>query len=223
MEGGVKVLVTGFGSFNKVVINPSWLIVSRLPTTINSYPNVTIITPSTAMQSEYHAIHSLIPALINEHDPDLVLHIGLDQEIDYFTLERSAKKEGYHEMPDNKGKVFTRGESKQNFGKDPDVLASDLDLDTVVERWEIGVRALTLGGGGKGKARKEGRKVEVKLRDDVGNFVCGFIYYVGLREMGKRGKRNIVFLHIPPLAETEIGGAVAVVEALIKSLVESMV
>jgi pyroglutamyl-peptidase len=66
------------------------------------------------------------------------------------------------------------------------------------------------------------RFIDVQTSEDVGNFVCGFEYYVSLLEMQKRGKQgDVVFLHVPVIeGEAAIMEAVKCVEVLIQSLVE---
>jgi pyroglutamyl-peptidase len=62
--------------------------------------------------------------------------------------------------------------------------------------------------------------VEVELSDDVGTYVCGFECYLSLLEMQKRrGKKDVVFLHVPDLqSKEEIGVGARVVEELIRTL-----
>ena len=124
-------------------------------------------------------------------------------------------------------RVFTRAENKKVWGKRPESLASTLDLDGVLEVWKEGVKNVVVGGkrgkGGKGKEKEKGGNVNLSVTDDVGNYVCGFLYYASLLEMGKRedGRRNVVFLHVPLLeTEEELEKGRLVVMALITALAE---
>lgn len=85
-------------------------------------------------------------------------------------------------------------------------------------RWKSGL-ALTKGKGGKGPA------TDVRVSDEVGDFVCGFIYYLSLSVLEReKRKRDVVFLHVPRLEGREgIEMGVKVVEALMRALVESWV
>ncbi|CAI6342400.1 unnamed protein product [Periconia digitata] len=225
-ETPTKVLVTGFGPFLNIQTNPSAQITSSLPPTLHTPTPIQIITPPSPIPAAYHKIYTQIPALLDQHDPDIVIHMGLAVERDYFAVERSAGRDGYHEFPDIERKVVTRSENRTWFGKNgEDVLVSGVELEGVVEGWrgycqEIGV---TGRGKGKGKGGGKGVGVDVRLSDDVGTYVCGFMYYVGLREMQRRkGRRDVVFLHVPPLegdAETAVG--VRVVEGLIRAIVDA--
>ncbi|KAK8120623.1 hypothetical protein PG999_004743 [Apiospora kogelbergensis] len=239
-ENTTKVLVTGFGPFLDVVKNPSYEIVCRLPQTLSSGGNITIIAHPEPIPAAYHKIAEVVPKLIADHDPDIVVHMGLAMERDYFAVESSAPKEGYHEIPDIARRVFTRADNKARFGKSAGSLVTDLPLEQVVGSWEdsvaqarlrlpssssSGVGAKAQGSGKKGfKGFKEELKcVDVRLSDDVGTYVCGFIYYLSLLEMEKRGKKkSTVFFHVPPLGtDDEVQVGLEVTQSLIQALVDN--
>ena len=64
--------------------------------------------------------------------------------------------------------------------------------------------------------------VEVRASDDVGTYVCGLIYFASMVEMERRtGRRDVVFLHVPPLeGEEEVGVGVEVVKEAVIALVD---
>ncbi|KAF2848331.1 peptidase C15, pyroglutamyl peptidase I-like protein [Plenodomus tracheiphilus IPT5] len=230
MTTTTKVLITGFGPFLDIANNPSWSIAKGLSNQMADIDgeNVNIIVPNGPLPAAYHKIHAQIPALIAEHNPDLVLNIGVDVDSapGVFKLEKSAKREGYHDIPDIDRRVFTRAENKKIFGKAAPSLHTSLDIETVVARWRGARFFLRLSDAaneapkGKGKSN-QGTPVDVQLSDDVGNYVCGFNYYVSMLEMQKLyGTRAVVFLHVPYLTSVEeITIGVQVVEELLKALV----
>ncbi|KAK8085163.1 hypothetical protein PG997_006434 [Apiospora hydei] len=244
-ESTTKVLVTGFGPFLDIAKNPSYEIVCRLPQTLPS-GNVTIIAHPEPIPAAYHKIADVVPKLIADHEPDIIVHMGLAVERDYFAVESSALKEGYHEIPDIARRVFTRAENKTRFGKSSASLTTDLPLEEVVDSWKDSVAQARLrlpssssssfpsgagkaqGSGKKGtkgtKEKQEQRELDVRLSDDVGTYVCGFIYYLSLLEMEKKGKRrNTVFFHVPPLGtEDGVDIGVKVTESLIQALVDAI-
>lgn len=154
--------------------------------------------------------------------------LDVDSGPGVFKVERSAPKEGYHDIPDIERRVFTRAENKKTFGKAPAALVTTLDIDTAVDVWQDSCSALSLPKAqsssavvksrGKGK---EKQMVEVQLSDDVGTYVCGFNYYISLLEMQRKcGKRDVVFFHVPKLdGEEELQVGVRITEELIKALV----
>ncbi|KAF1996951.1 peptidase C15, pyroglutamyl peptidase I-like protein, partial [Amniculicola lignicola CBS 123094] len=205
----VKVLVTGFAPFQDNPINPSWEIARRLPKILptENQPagnSISLIVPDDPLPVTYHQVLTLVPALIEQHDPDIIVHIGLNKELKWFAAEVSAERNGYHEIPDEEKKVFTRAENRKIWGKAADNLASTLGLEQTEMGW------------------KEGKKeVDVRLTDDVGNYLCGFVYYDSMLEMQKKKRnRDVLFLHVPMLErEEEFGAGVTVTEELIKAVV----
>ena len=223
--------------FLDITNNPSYAITSSLPSIPSSDPSVKIIAPEDRLRASYASIYSTIPPLIKTHNPDLILHLGLDKERNIFTIEKSAAKEGYHQALDVDKKVFTKQQSKDAWGKKPERLQSSLDLEVVREKWEAGLRKAEKKAAGKGGKRgvakgkdvgqaetdKKGH-VDVNCTDDVGSYVCGFVYYLSMVEMGKRkggkGRRDVVFCHVPWLDEGDTATGMRVVEALIGAIVE---
>ncbi|KAK8017917.1 hypothetical protein PG991_007107 [Apiospora marii] len=237
-DNTTKVLVTGFGPFLDIAKNPSYEIVCRLPQGLPQ-GNVTIVAHPEPIPAVYHKIAGVVPKLIAEHDPDIIVHMGLAVERDYFAVEQTAPKEGYHEIPDIARRVVTRAENKARFGKSAGSLATDIPLEQAVELWKDSVAQARLRlpsstpASGAGKAQVSGKKgakgskeeqndVDVRLSDDVGTYVCGFMYYLSLLEMEKKGKRrNSVFFHVPPLGtEDELNIGVKVTEHLVQALAD---
>jgi len=169
-----------------------------------------VIVPPYPIQVSYHSILAQVPLLLREHNPDIVIHMGLDEGRKYFGIEQSAAREGYHQNLDVNRKVFTKAETKTLWGKAPERLETSLDLEKSLARWQRSLHR------GKQKGKTE---VDVRVSDDVGDFVCGFIYYATLKEMGER--RDAVFLHVPPLLTADaLSYGVELTVALIKALVE---
>ncbi|KAH7412041.1 hypothetical protein DE146DRAFT_263705 [Phaeosphaeria sp. MPI-PUGE-AT-0046c] len=231
-EDQIKVLVTGFGPFLDITTNPSWEVARRLPTDLLGTDGevIRIIVPTEPTPAAYHKILAQTSQLIKQHAPAVIVHMGLDVESSrgLFKVERSAPKEGYHDIPDIDRKVFTRAENKTTFGKAPASLVTSLDIDSAVEAWVAACASLALPkdpgvSKTKPKGKKDGKQpIEVRSSDDVGTYVCGFQYYSSmLQTHHATGRRDIVFLHLPKLESTEeleIGRKVT--EELVKILVK---
>lgn len=191
---------------------------------------IRVIVPAGSTPAAYHKILAQTSQLIEQHTPAVIVHMGLDVESSagVFKVERSALKEGYHDIPDIDRKVFTRAENKKTFGKAPASLVTSLDIDTAVEAWVAACSSLVMPKGlGASKAKHKGKNdskqpIEVRMSDDVGTYVCGFQYYSSMLQTEKMtGRRDVVFLHLPRLESTEeleIGKRVA--EELVKALVD---
>jgi pyroglutamyl-peptidase len=191
---------------------------------------IQIIVPAEPTPAAYHKILTQTTQLIEQHAPDLIVHMGLDVDSGpgVFRVERSALKEGYHDIPDIDRRVFTRAENKKTFAKSPASLVTTLDIDAAADVWQAACSSTQLPKASdtakaKGKTKGEARQiVDVRTSDDVGTYVCGFQYYVSMLETQKRlGRREVVFYHVPLLEnEVQVNVGVKVTEELIKALVE---
>ncbi|KAJ4384958.1 hypothetical protein N0V86_000563 [Didymella sp. IMI 355093] len=147
-----------------------------------------------------------------------------------FKIERSAPREGYHEFPDIRRRVFTRVENKKEFAKAPASLATSLHVDAAEEIWRPACAPITLATSkvsqqsAKKGIRSEKQNVHVQLSDDVGTYVCGFCYYTALLHLQSHtGKRHAVFLHVPPLeTEADMLVGVRVVGEVVRAMVHVM-
>jgi pyroglutamyl-peptidase len=136
-----------------------------------------------------------------------VIHVGLAADRGYFAIERGAARDGYDQYPDEARRVFTRAESKAAWGKSPERLESSIDIEDVVKRW---------------KKLRQG--VDVRASDDVGNYLCGFSYYLSLERFWKAGgERPVFFFHVPPLSsQKDVEEGVETTIALIQAVVASV-
>jgi pyroglutamyl-peptidase len=190
-------------------MNSSWEIVSRLPAMITeSYPRLRIVTPNKPLKVIYQEIASTIPKLVEQHHPDIAILMGLAAERNYFAVEKSAFRDGYHQIPDEDRKVVTKAESKKLWGRSPESLETSLDIDDLVSRWKMKVKSCA----------------DVRASDDVGIYACGFAYYHTLERCRKEHRaQNVLFFHVPPLkTEKEVENGVKVTLALMQSIAESI-
>jgi pyroglutamyl-peptidase len=165
----------------------------------------------------------LPPANPQYPPPDIVLHIGLAAGRDYFAIEQGSSKTGYGEIPDVDGKLFADTLSSAKFDEDkfPATLTTSFDTSDVLARWKSHLGFASP----DGDATLEERP-DVRASANVGNFMCGFIYYNSLAHYFsiKQDERPVVFLHVPDLSgnEDKLREGKKVTVALIKALVESL-
>lgn len=230
----IKVLLTGFGPFLDVSTNPSWEIARRLPTSFDGPRGepIQVIVPANPMPAAYHDIRSQVTHLIETHTPDLVVHMGLDVDSGpgVFKVERSAPREGYHQYPDIRRRVFTRAENRTAFAKSPVSLSTTIGLDAAEAVWQSGCASFVLAANtdphqhAKKSKQPQKQTVHVKLSDEVGNYVCGFCYYVALLHLQMfTGHRHAVFIHVPRLdTEADLALGVKVTQEVVRALVQVM-
>ncbi|KAH7120891.1 hypothetical protein B0J11DRAFT_438774 [Dendryphion nanum] len=216
-----RVLITGFGPFSGVPVNPSWRIASKLPT---SLPNdIQLLVHPSYVPVAYHPVMDLLPSL-HAQEPDISLHIGVAAGRTYFAVEATSKKTGYEFSRDVDGKVFTKEEQEVAWGSEPTLHSTSLDLHAIVARWQYLTSNITFSSSdflSSGPVAPE----DVKWSDAVGSYLCGFIYYASMVEMGKhRGSEglDVAFMHVPSLdTDEQVQAGVDVTIALVQSLVET--
>ncbi|KAF2835856.1 peptidase C15, pyroglutamyl peptidase I-like protein [Patellaria atrata CBS 101060] len=217
-EDEVTVLVTGFGPFlDKYPINASWSIAATLPDTISAnaaHPTrINIIVPKDPIRVAFQEVLNRDPGLLSSTQPkiDIVLHIGLAAGIDYYTIERLARREGYDDEGrcDVDGKSFTRKDSRKVWYDCPDYLTTGFDYADVWRRW---------------RSNCPDPKLDLQPSDDAGLYLCEFIYFTSLSYFWRQGvtDRPVMFLHVPDLpGEKDIAEGREVAIALIRALVDS--
>lgn len=205
-----RVLITGFGPFQGVPNNPSFAIVSRLPSTLPN--NIEIYTHPSAIPVAYHPTINLLPDLYATTKPDVALHIGVAEGRKYFAVEAGSERGNFDLIRDIDGKNFTDAEGDAAWGNAAARLNTDIDLDSTITKWQTrtadfkwpsilsrqmsvlsalaeqkvdvkGSHALSEALGEKGEEMSVAApdpNDEVRWSDAVGFYLCGFIYYAGM-------------------------------------------
>lgn len=228
--------------------NTSWLIASTLPAllpaTSASPTPIHIHVHHAAIRVAYHTVTSLIPAILPPNSPmypkpDIVLHIGLAAGRQFYTFEKGAHRRGYGAIPDVDEERFEDGDAEKRWPNNlyPEKLETGFEVNDVLERWKsfLGYASSSRINGYIEDAAKNPSDYiqtedsiqvpDVRISEDAGNYMCGFIYYNSLAHYYNLDASHVpvAFLHVPDLSksteEVNIGSQVAV--ALIKALVES--
>ncbi|UJR15378.1 hypothetical protein I4U23_002326 [Adineta vaga] len=164
------VLITGFGPFHSVLVNPSWEVAKALKTYLEWTCPVHIIIEQ--MHVTYDDVSNRIPDCWLKYNPTLVIHIGVAVGTKEIQIERYACNNNYC-YPDNNGTIPDSGRCIKTNA--PKTLKTLLPIDDICER----VQRRT--------------NVPVIVSDDAGRFLCEYIYYQSLFIDPKR----TVFVHIP--------------------------
>jgi pyroglutamyl-peptidase len=166
------VLVTGFGPFATHVINASWEAVKELGQ-MGIRDDVNLVTLEIPV--EYETVRSQIPSLWKEHNPHLVVHVGVSGIAKELTLEQCAHNDGYDKL-DVCGRIPS---TKCCVDDAPQCLVSRIDMQRVCASVN----------------KSCGHDVTSVVSHDPGRYLCDFIYFTSLNV----DPRCTAFIHVPPL------------------------
>ncbi|KAM9323316.1 pyroglutamyl-peptidase 1-like [Pholidichthys leucotaenia] len=197
MTNKKKIVVTGFGPFCGHPVNSSWVAVQELERLgLGEVVDLYVCE----VPVEYQAVQNLLPSLWKEHQPQLVVHVGVSSFATTVTLEQCGHNKGYKRL-DN---CSFCPASHCCVESGPDCIKSLLDMDTICKR----VNESDIG-------------ITVSVSKDAGRYLCDFTYYTSLY----LGQGRCAFVHVPPLEKPysgqDLGKALqAVIQEMLKLLEE---
>jgi pyroglutamyl-peptidase len=165
----MKILLTGFEPFGKATSNPSGEIVKQ----ISGDNIVTAILPVAYAKSAERLL-----ALIEEHNPDVVICLGQAEGRTEITPERVAINLDDARLADNEG-VLRSGIKIIDGG--PDAYFSTLPVKEIVEA-----------------IKAKGVPAAVSL--SAGTFLCNHVFYVAQNKFAGTNVRS-GFVHVPLMDE----------------------
>lgn len=166
------VLVTGFGPFKTHVVNASWEAVKELQKLWENsveFSDVKLIAEEVPVSYDYVSEH--IPRLWKEHNPSIVLHVGVSHEAEFLTIERHAYSNGYNTL--------------DVCNKCPD----ETDVECNVLETEIDVEELC------DNVNKNSERSGCKAypSQNAGRYLCEYIFYQSL----SIEPTKTLFVHVP--------------------------
>ena len=164
-------LVTGFGPWPGVAINPTEVLVADLAATDPAELGACRLLAK-ALPTEYRRSWAMIRRAVRRHSPDIILHFGLASNAETLLLERFGCRAG-GEAADAAGYVPVSGRISRSG---PQRLAATLPLGQVAAA-----------------LRRAG--LPVALSDDAGGYLCNATLYRSLHRLG--AGRRIGFVHVP--------------------------
>ncbi|KAJ8716949.1 hypothetical protein PYW08_005348 [Mythimna loreyi] len=169
------VLITGFGDFETINDNLSWQGVDSMDRDhIEGTYDISFY--KTKIDVAYKAVENCVPKLWAEHQPDLIIHVGVKKDLTGFELETQAKK-GCYETEDIENFCPP---NKMHFADGPDTIITDLDLEHL--RDQFNATEPTIAG------------LTAAVSSDAGLYLCEYIYYTSL---ACRGCSKTLFVHVP--------------------------
>jgi len=149
------------------------------------------------MPVSWSYIHANIPNMLDDIQPDLVLHIGLySRRPSLWSIEYSAPLHGFT-APDVDGRVWQSqaaevpGHPGVQAADMPKSLHTSLDHTGIARQWQVLCEALTtdIEQSDQGPRRTTEWKADVGPTDGVGAFLCGFSYCASLAHYYLRRQR----------------------------------
>ncbi|XP_070956699.1 LOW QUALITY PROTEIN: pyroglutamyl-peptidase 1-like protein [Macaca nemestrina] len=166
------VVVTGFGPFRQHLVNSSWEAVKELSKL--GLGNDTVVQLRTLeLPVDYREAKRRVTGIWEDHQPQLVVHVGMDTCAKAIILEQSGKNQGYRDT-DIRG---FRPEGGVCLPGGPDTLESGVCMKAVCKHVAV-------------------EDVEVLFSRDAGRYVCDYTYYLSLHH----GKGCAALIHVPPLS-----------------------
>jgi pyroglutamyl-peptidase len=172
----LKVLLTGFEPFNNARLNPSEQLVIRIKP--DSVPGAQIITAVLPVVYGEAASHLL--ALVQEHNPDVVISFGQAEGRIAITPERFAVNLNDANLADNKGHIRIDQAIHQGT---PTAYESTLPVKELV-------------------AAIKAEGIPATLSLTAGAFVCNHIFYE-LQNALKDTQIQSGFVHVPLMTEQQ--------------------
>ncbi|KAK6178904.1 hypothetical protein SNE40_011386 [Patella caerulea] len=190
-----KVVVTGFGPFSGHSVNASWVSVQELAR-LGLTDDIDLIISEIPV--EYCTVKKIIPSLWKQHNPDLIVHVGVSSIAMELTLEQQAHNDGY-----DKHDISGSCPPTQCCVEGADTcIKSDIDMQHVCNE----VNNMPI-------------KIKTVVSNDAGRYLCDFSYYQSLHI----DKRKAAFIHVPPLGCPYTAGEIAEgLRAVILSMLKQM-
>jgi pyroglutamyl-peptidase len=172
----LKVLLTGFEPFNNARLNPSEQLVIRIkPDSVPGAQIITAVLPVVYGEAASHLI-----ALVQEHNPDVVISFGQAEGRTAITPERFAVNLNDANLADNKGHIRIDQAIHQGT---PTAYESTLPVKELV-------------------AAIKAEGIPATLSLTAGAFVCNHIFYE-LQNALKDTQIQAGFVHVPLMTEQQ--------------------
>jgi pyroglutamyl-peptidase len=209
-----KVVVTGFGVFAGVEDNPSKRIVEELQATQFQCADDRKITYRILDVSVEFCCKLHDDLIASAGEKQIFIHIGVDSRATFIKLEQCAYNNMNFRVPDVCG--YQPENCTICAESDLDCpLYSALPLDQLCAGLNQTFPTSTA-------ATEEPLSNRVQLSQDPGRYLCNYTYYQALLHQQRLGlPLHSVFVHVPPFEAIPQEEQVAIVKALIDSVVNS--
>jgi len=173
---GIKILVTGFGPFPGVEINPTGAVIDDCLARVSSRSACKYEARGHILPTEYAGAGQRIQELIRQVEPDAVLMLGVAAARGELNLERFALNIDDAVSPDAAGAIAS-GTRIERDG--PTAYTSTLPLQRI-------------------KQALDKAQIPTVFSNHAGTYVCNHVFYVAAHALGSMGTEiPYGFVHIP--------------------------
>ncbi|MCB1216461.1 pyroglutamyl-peptidase I [bacterium] len=176
----MRILVTGFEPFGRLVDNPSQRLLGQLcAADFHAAAELRL----ELLPTSYAGSEQRIRALLDELHPQLCLCLGVAQNRQAICLERVAVNLDDCSLADNAGELRS---GREIVSGTPLAMQSRLPLGELIEATGTG----------------EDGELRFTISNYAGNFVCNHVYYAALEYTARRSmSTQCLFVHVPMTAE----------------------
>ncbi|MGL4494840.1 MAG: hypothetical protein ACRCUX_03445 [Beijerinckiaceae bacterium] len=172
---GVRILVTGFGPFPHVRVNPTSALVAMLAKS-RRFARLGIAIEAHVFPTRWSILNGELARVIAHAKADAILHLGVAARRRFISIETMARTGTRALLPDASGK--TRPGLHARKGQP--------------SAFRIAASAQRL------RAAMTGDTVQVKISNDAGRYLCNALYAQSLALAAQQqAKRRTVFIHVP--------------------------
>lgn len=167
-----RVLITAFGSFPGVELNPSSLLLEELLRKSDSF---SFSLEGDFIETSFNFCSNwLEQTKLDEYD--WIIHLGVATTSSLFRLEKYARNQCSPFSPDVNGNCW---ENECIFPNEHSCIRTEVDVDGLFHSLKQ-------------------KKLPVVVSEDAGDYLCNFLYYNStLKKIKKKWKAKVLFIHIP--------------------------
>lgn len=170
------ILITGFGPFPGVPVNPTTALARRLARTRRpALRGVKLV--GHVFATSYAAVDRELPQLIARHKPDAVLMFGVATRETRIRIETRARN-ALALLPDESGASLARHAIVPGGPSSRRMPSPAVHL----------------------LAAANGARIPVYVSRDAGRYLCNYVCWRGAEAVSAKGPRLAAFVHVPPLS-----------------------
>ena len=171
----VRTIMTGFGPFMNIEMNPSWKVVQEAQKLLAGNNDLELVCVE-ELQVVYNYVSKRVREIHTEFKPDLAIHVGVAKGYENITIERQSVRSGYS-YGDIKGEIPPGNLAVSDAQIQPDeCIVSSINTEEIHKQC----------------CAKLSSQVGFQLSNDPGLYLCGFCYYTSLHQ-----NASSLFIHIP--------------------------